>query len=230
MKKPILIISLSCTMIFFLNTNVRAQEAENKVETIAVPYGMLDDKTILDGFTKKYSTLSKEIILAMIKDDALTAYKSAAAIRVFKIGYSREVIGKEKKQIEKYLLRKLNRTDSAFVSVEILHTLCILDRYRYFKSMIPALIQKIDHYNVLVSDLAFEALNELIDAGNNRTREARIVFNTLRKVLFLSRKRLASITEPSPKLNKKLKLVRWSIKVLGAQELKKLPKEVISLL
>jgi len=108
--------------------------------------------------------------------------------------------------------------------------LCTLDRYRYFAPMVPALIQKLSHYNVTVSDRAFEAVSAIIEAGNNRTREARIVFNTLHKILFLSRKRLATITDPGPRLTKKLKLLRWSIKVLGSQELKRLPKEVISLL
>jgi hypothetical protein len=96
--------------------------------------------------------------------------------------------------------------------------------------MVPALIQKLDHYNSTVNEIAFESLNQIIKAGSNRNREARIVFNTLRKILFLSRRRLAAMTEPEPKLVKKLKLLRWAIKVLGNQELKKLPKEVINLL
>ena len=96
--------------------------------------------------------------------------------------------------------------------------------------MVPPLIQKLDHYNPAVNDLAFEDLNNLTTASNNRTREARIVFTTLRKILFLSRNRLANLKEPGPRLTLKLKLLRWSVKILGSQELKKLPKEVISLL
>ncbi len=191
---------------------------------------IFDDQMLLKGYTKKYSDLSKETLLAMIKDDTLTPYRSAAAIRVFKEQFIAEVVSREKKVIEKILLRRLHRTDSPFVQVEIMHTLCQMDRYRYFKPMVPALIQKLDHYNSAVNEIAFSSLNQIIKAGSNRNREARIVFNTLRKILFLSRKRLAAIKEPDPRLTKKLKLLRWSIKVLGNQELKKLPKEVISLL
>ena len=166
----------------------------------------------------------------MIKDDTLTPYRSAAAVRVFKDKFSSGVVSREKKIIEKALLRRMHRTDSPFVQVEIMHTLCQMDRYRYFKPMVPALIQKLDHYNSAVNETTFDSLNQIIKAGNNRNREARIVFNTLRKTLFLSRRRLATVKEPDARLAKKLKLLRWSIKVLGNQELKKLPKEVINLL
>ena len=47
---------------------------------------------------------------------------------------------------------------------------------------------------------------------------------------ILSRKRLAEVKEVSIPLAQKLKLLRWSIKIIGTQELKKLPKEVIPLL
>ena len=121
-------------------------------------------------------------------------------------------------------------TDSPFVQVEIMHTLCQLDRYRYFTSMVPALIQKLEHYNAAVNEIAFDSLNDLIESGGKRAREARVVFNTLRKILFLSRRRLANVITPDPKLSRKLQLLRSSIKVLGNEELKKLPNEVINLL
>jgi hypothetical protein len=191
---------------------------------------IFDDQMLLKGYTEKYKNLSKDILLEMIQDETLTSYRSAAAVRVFKEKFCEEIVSREKKIIEKILLRRLNRTDSPFVQIEILHTLCLMDRYRFFPSMVPALIQKLDHYNSAVNELAFESINQIIATGSNRTREARIVFNTLRKILFLSRKRLENIQEPDAKLTKKLKLLRWSIKVLGNQELAKLPKEVINLL
>jgi hypothetical protein len=172
-----------------------------------------------------------EILVEMINDDALpNEYQRAAALRVFKEHYANEVVSKEKKNIEKLLLRRLNKTDSPFVQVEIMHTLCLIDRYKYFKSMVPALIQKLDHYNLTVNEMAFTGLENIVDTGNNRPREARIIFDTLQKVLFLSRKRLDKVTEPDNRLAQKLKLLRWSIKVLGNQELNELPKEVINLL
>ena len=191
---------------------------------------IFDDQMLLEGYTKKYNDFSKETLLAMIKDDTLTPYRSAAAVKVFQEKYSGEVVSNEKKGIEKILLRRLHRTNSPFVQVEIMYTLCQMDRYRYFKSMAPALTQKLNHYNTAVNENAFNSLNKLIDSGSNRHQEARIVFNTLRKILFLSRKRLAAVKEPNAQLAMKLKLLRWSIKVLGNQELKKLPKEVINLL
>jgi len=191
---------------------------------------IFDDKMLLDGYTKKYSDLPKDTLLAMIQDETLTSYRSAAAVRVFQEKYIKDVVSNEKKGIEKILLRRLHRTDSPFVQVEIMYALCQMDRYRYFKSMAPALTQKLNHYNSTINEIAFDRLNELIKTGNNRTREARIIFITLRKILFLSRKRLANVSEPDPQLAMKLKLLRWSIKVLGNQELKKLPKEVINLL
>ena len=191
---------------------------------------IFDDKMLLDGYAKKYATLPKEILLEMLKDETLTPLKAASAVRVFKEKYSGEVVSREKKRIEKILLRLLNREDSPYVQVEVMHALCLLDRYRYFQSMVPALIQKLDHYNSVVNQMAFENLNELMKNGNSRPRDARIIFNTLRKMMFLSRNRLASIKEPDEKLAQKLKLLRSSIKILGNQELKKLPKEVIRLL
>lgn len=191
---------------------------------------IFDDKLLLNGYSDKYANESKEIIIAMIKDDNLGPFKMAATIRVFKKKYSAEVFSREKRIIEKTLIRRLNRAVSPFVQVEIMHTLCRMDRYKYFNSMIPALILKLGHYNATVNELAYEGLSEIIETGNNRTREARIVFNTLRKVLFLSRKRLAQVTEPDARLKRKLKILRWSIKVLGSRELKRLPKEVLSLL
>jgi hypothetical protein len=191
---------------------------------------IFDDHMLLEGYTEKYKDFSKETLLAMIKDDTLTPYRSAAAVRVFQKKYSSEVVSNEKNGIIKILLRRLHRADSPFVQVEIMYTLCQMDRYHYFKSMAPALTQKLDHYNTAVNENAFNSLNKLIESGGNRHREARIIFNTLRKILFLSRKRLAVIKEPDIQLSRKLKLLRWSIKVLGNQELKKLPKEVINLL
>lgn len=193
-------------------------------------YTVFDDKALLQGYTKKYSNDPKDILLAMIQDETLSAYKSAAAVKVFREKFSLEVFSKEKRQIEKILLRRLNRTDSPFIQTEILHTLCLMDRYIYFASMVPSLIKKLDHYNSAVNELAFEGLKNIIANGHNRSREARIIFNTLRKVLFLSRKKLVSVKEPNTKLKQKLELLRWSIKVLGRQELKRLPKEVIGLL
>lgn len=218
----------SLAMIIFLvavafSLNAPAQE-ELSDHTI------FDDKMLLDGYAQKYRDLPEEIIMEMIKDDALSPYKSAAAVRVFKENFSTELVSRDKRIAEKYLWRCFKLTDSAFVQVEIMHTLCKMDRYRYFKSMVPALIQKLSHYNSAVNDIAFDSLNDLIEGSNKRPREARIVFNTLRKILFLSRKRLADVVEPDAQLSKKLKLLRWSVKVLGRQELKKLPKEVINLL
>jgi hypothetical protein len=191
---------------------------------------IFDDKMLIEGYTKKYSNLPKETLLAMIKDDTLTPYRSAGAVRVFKEKFSREVVSNEKRIIEKIMLRRLHRTDSPFVEVEIMHTLCLMDRYRYFNSMAPALVLKLDHYNTAVNDIAFDHLNQLIVMENNRAREARAIFNTLHKMLFLSRRRLVDVKEPDPRLSNKLKLLRWSIKVLGNQELRELPKEVINLL
>ena len=194
------------------------------------PDTIFDDKLFLNGYADKYASEPKEVLLAMIKDETLNPFKMAAAVRVFKEKHSREVFSREKRIIEKTLIRRLNRTHSPFVQVEIMHTLCRMDRYKYFKSMIPPLIQKLDHYNSTVNELSYAGLNDIIETGNNRSREARIVFNTLRKILFLSRKRLENVTEPGERLKQKLKILRWSIKVLGSQELKKLPKEVINLL
>ena len=145
--------------------------------------------------------------------------------------YADEIFLAEKGGVEKILLRRLHRDDSPFVQVEIMETLCRLDRYRYFRSMIPGLIQKLDHYNSTVNEIAFAGLEQLLSGSNSHnSREARIVFNTLRQVLFLMRKRLAGVKEPNLLLKQKLQLLRWSLKILGTQEIQRLPKEVISLL
>lgn len=203
----------------------------NSVQGTASPTETLfDDTLLLRGYTDKYLQNSLETLMEMIKDDTLSPYHMAAAVRAFKEKYSLEIFSREKAAIEKILLRRLARTNSVFVQVEILHTLCLMDRFKYFEVMIPSLIQLLDHYNDTVNEMTNTAINDIINRGNNRAREARIVFNTLRKVFFLSRRRLVGVTEPSLRLSQKLKMLRWSIKVLGSQELKKLPKEVINLL
>lgn len=191
---------------------------------------IFDDQQLLDGYAQKYADLSKDVIFEMIMDDTLNSYQIAAAVRVFKERYSGEVVSREKSRGERILVRRLKLTDSPFVEVEIMHTLCRMDHYRYFQSMVPALIQKLNHYNVAVNEIAFNSLNDIIGPNNKRAREARIVFNTIRKMLFLSRNRLVNVTEPDEKLARKLKLLRWAIKVLGRQELNRLPAEVINLL
>ncbi len=190
---------------------------------------IFDDRALINGYTEKYANESKEILLAMIGDDSLGAYKMAAAIRIFKQRFAEEVFKADKPPILKTLIRRLRSTDSAFVQVEIMHTLVVVDRYQYFDSMVPALIQKMDHYNKVVSALAFENLQDILK-GSYRTRQARIVFNTLRKVFFLSRKRLSQVDVPDQQLKQKLTILRWSVKVLGTQALKNLPKEVLGLL
>ncbi len=192
-------------------------------------YSIFDDKTLILGYTEKYAEKSKDVLLAMIKDEELTSYMCAAAIRAFREKYSSEIFGAEKKAVEKILLRRLARADSSFIELEIMQTLCLMDRYKYFESMVPGLIQLLDHYNETVSEWAFEGINEIIK-GQKRAREARIVFNTLRKKLFLSRKKYENIKEPGPKLKQKLSLLRWAIKILGTQELQRLPSEIIDFL
>jgi len=200
-------------------------ERENLLEQT-----IFDDKLLLEGYTEKYSQEPLEILLAMIKDDTLNPIRMAAAIRVFKNTYATQIVSREKRLAEKILLRRLNRTDSKYVQIEIRHTLCRMNRYKYFKSMIPALILNLQHYNSTVNEIAFESLDDIISAKNLRAREARIIFNTLRKMLFLSRKRLSQVSEPDEKLTRKLNILRYAIKVLGTQELRRLPKEVINLL
>ncbi len=190
---------------------------------------IFDDQALIDGYMQKYGEESKDILLAMISDDSLGAYKTAAAVKVFKQKYVKDILSHEKAGVTKTLIRRLNRSDSAFVQVEIMHTLVVLDRYQYFESMTPALIQKMNHYNHVVSRMAYDDLNEILK-GSTRNREARIVFNTMRKIFFLSRNRLDGVDEPDEQLKQKLAILRWSIKVLGTQMLKSLPQEVIRLL
>ncbi len=190
---------------------------------------IFDDRALLEGYTQKYANEPMDILLAMIADDSLGEYKCTAAVRVFKEKYADEVLSNEKSNILRILIRRLNRSDSPFVQVEIMHTLVVLDRYDYFESMVPILIQKMDHYNPVVSTMAYDDLLE-ITKDSLYPREARIVFETLRKIFFLSRNRLQNITTPDLKLQQKLDLMRWSIRILGTQELKRLPSEVINLL
>lgn len=213
------------------------EEAPAEVETVdsveriqSQDLAILDDKMLLQGYTEKYREYSRDIIFAMIEDDTLDDIKMAAAVRVLNQQYIHEIVYREKKIVERMLWRRLNRTTSPFVQVETMNALLVMERYHYFKSLAPQLIQKLNHYNSTVNEFAFTYLEQLTSNGNSRPREARIVFNTLRKMLFLSRKRLANVTTPDQRLKYKIKLLRWSIKVLGTEELKRLPKEVINLL
>lgn len=207
-----------------------AQTNGPSASDVADTYTVFDDKLLLDGYAEKFQNESKESLLAVLQDEDLTAYKQAAAVRVFRQKFGKEVVSREKRQIEKTLIRRLNRTDSAFVQVEVFHTLVVLDRYKYFNSMVPALLQKLDHHNPIVVEQAFHGLTDIADTGIYRSREARIIFNTVRRMLFLQRNHLVGIKNPDPKLKMKLHLLRGAIKVLGTQELQRLPKEVINLL
>ncbi len=202
----------------------------NDISPLIANGTIFDDTLLLEGFTQRYRNESQDTLFAMIQDETLDDMKIAAAVRAFRLEYALKIFSREKEQAEITLIRQLNRSDSPFVSVEIMHTLCLIDRYKYFHIFVPQLIQKLDHYNETINGSAYAAINEIIEKGNNRSREARIVFNTLRKILFLSRRRLAQIKTPDTRLAQKLKILKWSIKVLGSQEIKRLPKEAINLL
>jgi hypothetical protein len=219
-------------LFFFIAAFLKPVWAQDKddINGVNIASGAIfDDKALLDGYAEKYEGEPKDILLAMIADDSLGAYKCTAAVKVFKETYANQILSNEKSNVLKVLIRRLNRTDSPFVQVEIMHTLIVLDRYQYFEDMVPALIQKMDHYNPVVQDMAY---NDLLSITQDSLypREARIVFETLRKDLFLSRNRLQNITVPDKNLQHKLDLLRWSIRILGTQELKRLPSEVINLL
>jgi hypothetical protein len=205
-------------------------EDKNDIDPKDIASGAIfDDKAMLEGYIQRYTGVAKEDLVAMVADDSLGAYKCAAAVTVFKETYANQLLSKEKPAIIKILLRRLNRSDSPFVQVEIMHLLVIVDRYQYFENMVPALIQKMDHYNPVVSSMAYRDLLQ-ITKDSIYTREARIVFETLRKILFLSRNRLQLVNVPDQKLRQKLQLLRWSVTILGTSELKRLPPEVINLL
>ncbi len=206
-----------------------AQDEDDINEADIASGAIFDDKALLEGYTEKYEKEPKDILLAMIADDSLGAYKCTSAVRVFKEKYANEVLSKEKANVIRILIRRLNLSNSPFVQVEIMHTLVVLDRFQYFDSMVPALIQKMDHYNPVVSTMAYDDLLD-ITKDSLYPREARIVFECLRKIFFLSRNRIKNITTPDEKLKQKIDLLRWSIKILGTQELKRLPSEVINLL
>ena len=224
-KMYILVLFLS----FLMTTSLWAQDKDDINPADIASGAIFDDKALLEGYAQKYANETRETLLAMIADDSLGSYKCTAAVRVFKEKYANGVLSSEKANVIRVLIRRLNRSDSPFVQVEIMHALIVLDRYQYFESMVPALIQKMDHYNPVVSTMAYDDLLE-ITKDSLYPREARIVFETLRKVLFLSRNRLQNITTPDGNLQQKIDLLRWAIRILGTQELKRLPSEVIYLL
>lgn len=245
MKKIFLLVILSVILSHFSSLNAQdiasespvneqknpaAADVEILTESALTNGTVFDDTLLLEGFTKRYMGESVDTLFAIIQDETLDDIKVAAAVKAFRNKYALKTFSREKESAESILLRQLNRSDSAFISLEIMHTLCLMDRYKYFNAFIPQLIQKLDHYNTTINASAYTAINEIIEKGNNRAREARIVFNSLRKTLFLSRRRLAQVTKPDERLSQKLTILKWSIKVLGSQELKRLPKEVLNLL
>ena len=195
------------------------------------PPNIFDDKYLIDGYTQRYTKEPFRVLLAMLRDDTLTAVKTTAAIQVLTDNYSDQLFARDKAITEKSLLRRLNKTDSPFVQIAAMRALCRLNRYQYFKPMVPELILKIDHYDRAVSQLATDAVNDILTHGKDKAWEARIVFTTLRKLLFLSRNKLTDSNEKNgPAMREKIKILRWSIKILGTEELRQLPKEVIPLL
>lgn len=191
---------------------------------------IFDDKVLIQGYAAKLASAPKDLLLAMINDEGLSAYKKAAAVRVFREKFALQMVSSERTIVERVLLRQMQRAGAVYQQIEIMHALIIMDRYRYFDSMVPLLVQKMDHYDAYVNELAYEAVENINASGTQRAREARVVLNTLRKVFFLSRKKLQNADPQEPKLRNKLQLLRWAIKILGTEELKALPSEVISLM
>ena len=207
-----------------------SQEIKAAIVERGFDNAIFDDTMLINGYAAKIAAAQKDFLLAMINDDSLVAYRRAAAVRVFREKFAGQIVSKERAIIERVFLRQLERAASPLVQIEIMHTLLVMDRYRYFDSMVPALIQKMDHYDEAVVDLAYKSIVSINGQGNQRSREARIIFNTLRKMFFLTRKKLDDATVTDPRLRNKLDLLRWSIKVLGTDQLQNLPKEVISLM
>ncbi len=191
---------------------------------------IFDDKALIEGYASKLVDAPKDLLLAMINDDGLYVYKKAAAVRVFREKFASQIVSNARVIVERVFLRQLQRSGLVHLQIEIMHALVIMDRFRYFESMVPLLIQKMDHYDVYVNEMAYQAIGDINSSGTQRAREARIVLNTLRKVFFLSRKKLLTADPLDSKLRNKLQLLRWSIKVLGTDELKTLPLEVINLM
>ncbi len=189
----------------------------------------LDDRSLIKAYSENYADLPKETLIAMIRDDALDSQKTAAAVRLFSEKYSHLVFSREKKRIERWLLIRRARTDSVFVEIEILNALCRLDRYKYFNLTTVELLKRLDHYNDSANQLAFQYLQEITQAEPGRAREARVIFNFLRKRLFLIRNELRKIDQPDSRLKQKITLLRWSVKILGTEELRRLPPEVLHL-
>jgi hypothetical protein len=224
---------------FILLPALSASAEETVVQAIAsavsVPSSsgsadIFDDKALIEGYAGKLTEAPKDLLLAMINDDDLSAYKKAAAVRVFSGKFASQMVLRERSIVERVLLRQLQRSTAVHLQIEIMHVLIIMDRFRYFDTMVPLLIQKMDHYDPYVNEMAYSSLEDINASGVQRAREARIEFNTLRKTFFLSRKKLQTADPLDPKLRNKLQLLRWSIKVLGTEELKSLPPEVIGLM
>lgn len=188
-----------------------------------------DDALLMDGYAKKLAGASKEVLLSMLADNSLNAFKKAAVVRVFREKFASRIVGRELALVERIFLRQLELSNSPFIQIEIIHTLLVMDRYRYFDAMMPVLVKKMDHYDPLVDGMAYNAISSLTGTAT-RSREARIVFNTLRKMFFLSRKKLQGAKSTDERLHNRLQVLRWAIKILGTEELKKLPKEVIGLM
>jgi hypothetical protein len=224
--------------VLFLSTGfVCAQEpVEQAVASVAAATlgsgnpDIFDDKILIEGHAGKLTGAPKDLLLAMINDDDLYIYKKTAAVRVFRNTFAAQMVSRERSIVERMLLRQLQRSGAVHLQIEIMHVLVMMDRFRYFDTMVPLLIQKMDHYDPYVNELAYAALENINGAGAQRAREARIEFNTLRKTFFLSRKKLKTADPLDLKLRNKLQLLRWAIKVLGTEELKSLPPEVISLM
>jgi hypothetical protein len=193
-------------------------------------FPIFNDKLLIEGYSGKLSSTSKDVILAMINDDTLVPYRKAAAVRVLRLRFAPQIVTRERSIVERVLLRQMEISTSVYVQVELMHCLVILDRYRYFEAMVPALIRKIDHYDNTASEMAYASIMDINALGNQRAREARIEFNTLRKIFFLMRKKLDAASPLDVRLKNKLNLLKWSIKVLGTEEIKNLPKEVINLM
>ena len=127
---------LTVLLLLGLSNYARAAEGDPVEGADLGSEAIFDDRALINGYTDKFAKENKDILLAMINDESLGAYKTAAAVRVFKQRFAEEIFKAEKPPIIKLLIRRLNRSDSAFVKVEIMHTLCYIYMYSYFIAFI----------------------------------------------------------------------------------------------
>ncbi|MDP2939066.1 MAG: hypothetical protein Q8O13_03145 [Candidatus Omnitrophota bacterium] len=183
------------------------------VTNMGAQYLVYEDKIALDVYNKAFLFETKDNLIAVIKDKEEDAFKRAAAINILREKFFTDLSPQEKIDVQEMLRKVFRRGGSSFIKIEIAYALCQLDRQKYFKDMAPFLIRRIDNENNVVSERAFDRIENILNDSDTSREEAKIVLGLLKKNFNPSEDKESK--EFDLRYKEKMKLFVWASKKIN---------------